>query len=127
MKSKRIIICGIVILLLSISIFPCKKYINSSYSTTDAYGKKITVTINGTYRNYLFRKDRFKGTLIDEAGRKYISVDKPDLSKQTIGVKGKEVKGISFVCQDVNTQEAIFAMVYFDKNFKSVYQCNIIK
>ena len=127
MKNKKISIWVIVLLFLTVSIFPYKKDINNLYNTTDYGGKKITVGIKGTYHNYLIRKDTFKGTLTDEAGRKYVAVDKMDLIEQTIGLKEEVAMGVTFVSQDINMQETSFAIVYFDKKFESVYQCDFIK
>lgn len=82
MKSKRLIwvAAAFVIVCISISVLPLNRDIDTVVQGVQwkidekSYYENVSVSVNGTYSNYLFRKDSFKGNIcIDIYGFTYNS------------------------------------------------------
>ena len=80
MKTKKLLsaIACLLLTFLILYLIPIKREINESFlcqvldQEDESYSDQVTVTFQGTYTDYLFRKDLFTGR-IDIAGYNFIS------------------------------------------------------
>lgn len=122
---KKVMIVGLVVLLVAVYLIPIPRKIDGSFTCMNQDGMDTVVTVKGTYYNYLMRKDRFDGVLIDEKGFEYPSIENQRIEPDTF--KDKTTLGIHFSYIDFEDEmKTYFASVYFYEDLDGIYYCVFI-
>ena len=120
MKNKKHIIIGLIVIILLVCMTPFPKKIDGVFPTIDQDGKDTIVTVKGTYYDYLIRRDKFNGVLIDETGFEYPSIKKQGVIAET-SINDKMALPIGFAYSDGKNSE--FVTAYFETDLTEIIYC----
>lgn len=123
MLTTGFVVFLVCVVLPVICFVPFPKKIDGTFPTLNQDAQDTIVTVKGTYYNYLIRKDKFDGVLIDETGFEYPAMgEESKISKSTI--KDEEALPIHFVYDD--GKKVLFATAWFKTDLSGIHYCVFI-